>query len=404
MIKKIAYNVLQYLQGIKEKYSEISPDNNSSIDLTCQYLENIFQFNLNSTDNFKELSYYPLTIDELVTAGVEKLNTEPYGTRLEKISTNSKFQVFVDTVAKRGYFEGAEPDSIEYLKRHSKVLAKFQTKMETKNVNQQKEDETSKVNREQLAEEKKTAGNAAIAKKNFEEAIALYSESIALSPNGPNSHIYYSNRAAAYCHLNNYQQAANDCEKSIALNYSYVKAHSRLGLARFFLGQYKESIAAYENAVTLEPSNKSHSDALKQAKQKLDEQQRQSVATQQSNQSTTPGGMPDLSALAGLMGGGAGGAGGGLASLLQNPQMMQMAQQMMQNPQLMQQAMAMMGGGGGNGMPDMSALASMFGGGGGGGSGIGPNNPFNNTSTSTGNGSGGGGGLPSFSGFVDENR
>jgi len=42
------------------------------------------------------------------------------------------------------------------------------------------------------------------------------------------------------------------------------------------------------------------------------------------------GGMPDLSALAGMFGGGAGGGGGGMpdiASLMQNPQLMAMAQQ-----------------------------------------------------------------------------
>jgi hypothetical protein len=47
-----------------------------------------------------------------------------------------------------------------------------------------------------------------------------------------------------------------------------------------------------------------------------------------------PGGMPDLSALAGMMGGAGGGA-GGLAGLMNNPAMQQMAAQMMQNPQMM---------------------------------------------------------------------
>lgn len=44
--------------------------------------------------------------------------------------------------------------------------------------------------------------------------------------------------------------------------------------------------------------------------------------------------MPDLSALAGMLGGGAGGGGGGmpdLASMMQNPQIMAMANQFMQS-------------------------------------------------------------------------
>jgi hypothetical protein len=47
----------------------------------------------------------------------------------------------------------------------------------------------------------------------------------------------------------------------------------------------------------------------------------------------------------------------GLASLMKDPNMMAMAQNMMKNPAMMQQAMSMMGGAGGSGgMPDMSAL------------------------------------------------
>jgi small glutamine-rich tetratricopeptide repeat-containing protein alpha len=381
----LAYSVAQYLQGLKEKGGD-SPQTNS-LEAACHSLESMFGFSLSDPQCFRELSFCPTGLDDLVEAGREQLGAEIYQSRFQKLNSNPKFPVFVETVAKRGYFDGADEGSVEYLKRHAKVAAKFQSKMETTPVVAKEDNSSGKSNREQLAEEKKAAGNAAIAKKNYEEAIALYSEALALSASGPNSHIYYSNRAAAYCHLNNYQQAASDCERSVALNSTYVKAYSRLGLARFFLNQYQESIAAYERAVELEPSNKSHSDALKQAKQKLEEQNKRVAASPAPSPAT--GGMPDLASLAGMMGGA--GGGGGLASMLQNPQMMQMAQQMMQNPQLMQQAMSMLGGSGGagGGMPDMSALASMFGGAAGGG----------------GAGSGGNaGGVPSFSGLVDENN
>lgn len=378
--RAVAFSVAQYLQSLQEKGGDCPQA--SALEAACHALESMFSFSLSDPQSFRELSVYPTGLGDLVEAGREQLGAEVYQDRLQKLNSNPKFPVFVETVAKRGYFEGAEEGSVEYLKRHAKVAVKFQSKMETKPA--AKEEDGSNSNREQLAEEKKAAGNAAIAKKNYEEAVALYSEALALSASGPNSHIYYSNRAAAYCHLNNYQQAASDCERSVALNPTYVKAYSRLGLARFFLNQYPESIAAYERAIELEPSNKSHSDALKQAKQKMEEQNKRVAAPQ--SPSPGAGGMPDLASLAGMMGGA---GGGGLASMLQNPQMMQMAQQMMQNPQLMQQAMSMLGGAGGagGGMPDMSALASMFGGAAGGG------------------GSGGsGGGMPSFSGLADENN
>jgi hypothetical protein len=47
---------------------------------------------------------------------------------------------------------------------------------------------------------------------------------------------------------------------------------------------------------------------------------------------------------------------------MKDPQMMAMAQKMMQNPAALQQAMSMLGGSGG-GMPDLSAMAGLMGGG-----------------------------------------
>ena len=93
--------------------------------------------------------------------------------------------------------------------------------------------------------------------------------------------------------------------------------------------------------------NKSHEDSLRQAQLKVKEEaeKKQTVRSAPASTPRAAGGLPDMSALAGLMGGG----GGGLASLLQNPAMMQMAQQMMQDPSMMAQAQQMMGGGGGGG-------------------------------------------------------
>jgi small glutamine-rich tetratricopeptide repeat-containing protein alpha len=81
-------------------------------------------------------------------------------------------------------------------------------------------------------------------------------------------------------------------------------------------------------------------EAIKQARIKLKESGEKEEGTQDDD-SVQPGagpgsaprgggagGLPDLSALAGMLGGGAGGAGGGgmpdLASLMQNPALMQM--------------------------------------------------------------------------------
>ena len=113
--------------------------------------------------------------------------------------------------------------------------------------------------------------------------------------------------------------------------------------------------------------------ALTQAKRKHEDSM-PPVATRNAQDppaGTGAGGMPDLSALAGLMGGMGGGAGGGagggmpdIASLMRNPQMMEMAQRMMangglermmQNPAMRNMAENFQNGGG---MPDFASLAN----------------------------------------------
>lgn len=231
-------------------------------------------------------------------------------------------------------------------------------------------------------------GNNAISSQDYNAAVRLYTEAIELCPDGPNTHIYYSNRAAAHCYLTSYELAIEDCEQCIALNSSYVKGYIRLGQAYSGMKDFDNAIEAFKKCVELEPKNKSHKDALSQAKQKKLEHRGQQISGDSSAGHGGSSGAFDMDALKGGMPGGAGGLAnmmqnpnvmkaaqdmmgknGGLEGMMKNPQMMKMAQQMMQNPQLMQQAMSMLGGAGGGGaggMPDLSALAGMMGGEGGG--------------------------------------
>ena len=55
-----------------------------------------------------------------------------------------------------------------------------------------------------------TAGNEALSAKNIDKAIECYTNAIAASPSGQNTHIYYSNRAAAYTMKEEYSQAVED--------------------------------------------------------------------------------------------------------------------------------------------------------------------------------------------------
>ena len=123
------------------------------------------------------------------------------------------------------------------------------------------------------ADEYKDSGNAYMKNKKYEEALHEYNLAIEISADGPNSHIYYSNRAAAHCYLGQYAEAAYDCRKSIELNDSYEKAYSRYGLSLFFLGEYELSIDAYRKSLDLAPDNKASLSYLAKAKTRLAEKQ-----------------------------------------------------------------------------------------------------------------------------------
>lgn len=123
------------------------------------------------------------------------------------------------------------------------------------------------------ADEYKDNANAFMKNKKYEEALHQYNMAIDTSPDGPNSHIYFSNRAAAYCYLGQYADAAEDCLKSIELNDSYEKAYARYGLSLFFLGDYQGSINAYRKSLDLAPDNKASLSYLAKAKARLAEQQ-----------------------------------------------------------------------------------------------------------------------------------
>jgi hypothetical protein len=53
--------------------------------------------------------------------------------------------------------------------------------------------------------------------KQFQNALDTYTRAVNIAPAGPRSHVYYSNRSAAYLSLNMNEHSILDCERSIAL-------------------------------------------------------------------------------------------------------------------------------------------------------------------------------------------
>ncbi|KAE9376690.1 hypothetical protein N431DRAFT_435932 [Stipitochalara longipes BDJ] len=215
------------------------------------------------------------------------------------------------------------------------------------------------------AESLKSQGNAAMAQKDYPKAIALYTDALALVPGNP---IFLSNRAAAYSASKDHTSARADAEAAVEADPKYTKAWSRLGLARFALGDAKGSMEAYSKGIEYEGNG--GSEAMKKgfetAKKRVAELEAEGDDDDEDEEMPDrgvpgmgAGGMPDLSALAGMFGGGAGGAGGGgmpdLSSIMSNPMFASMAQNLMSNPDMMNNLMS---------NPRIRDMASQFGGGG----------------------------------------
>ena len=242
------------------------------------------------------------------------------------------------------------------------------------------------------AEAFKSKGNSAMASKDYKLAIDSYSKAISITPLNP---IYLSNRAAAYSASHKHAEAQTDAEMAVAADPKYTKAWSRLGLARFALGDAKGSMEAYGKGIEYEGSG--GSDAMKKgfetAKKKVEgegegagaDEDMDDVGSARGAGASSAGGMPDLSALAGMLGGGRGGGGGpDLSSIMSNPMFASMAQNLMSNPDMMNNIMS---------NPRLRQMAESFGaGGGGGGGGEGRGS----------GGGGGGGGMPDIASLMQD--
>jgi small glutamine-rich tetratricopeptide repeat-containing protein alpha len=222
------------------------------------------------------------------------------------------------------------------------------------------------ANTKEEAEKLKSQGNAAIQKKDYDTAIDYYTQALNLVPLNP---IYLSNRAAAYSGAGRHEDAVNDAEMAVAADPKFAKAWSRLGFAKFALGDAKGSMEAYKAGIDAEGSG--GSDAMRKgyetAKKKAEEEG-EDVDDIAERGAPGAGGMPDLSNLAGMFGNAS--PGGGMPSvseMMQNPMMRQMASNLMSNPDMLSNMMnnprlkdmfggAGGGGGGGGGMPDIGSL------------------------------------------------
>lgn len=194
-------------------------------------------------------------------AGCASLGAKSPAQQLSELQSSEAFCQFVKVVSAKGYFKGVEEGSEGYDERMSKLVAKFKARTEAASGGPAVEEAGSssrsaapaaspapapapaarsaapstgaKAADEKKAEEVKGEGNKLLLAKDYEGAERCYTEALELSPDGPNSHVYLCNRAAALCYVGRNDDAVVDCQEAIDLNPSYAKAYTRLGYAYF---------------------------------------------------------------------------------------------------------------------------------------------------------------------------
>jgi len=117
-------------------------------------------------------------------------------------------------------------------------------------LNATPEDDQSKRN---LVEELKNRARAAVGRKNWPEAEALYSKGLEVLPDA----ILYSNRSLVRLSLDKKDEALADADSAIENDSNYAKGYYRRGQALHKLGRRGEALHAFEAGEAKAPEDKS---------------------------------------------------------------------------------------------------------------------------------------------------
>lgn len=128
-------------------------------------------------------------------------------------------------------------------------------------------EKTQKVKKEEnvsKAETHKNEGNKCFKNQQYSEAVLSYTQ--AIEEDGNNA-IYYSNRAAAYAKLNMKDNGIEDCKTAIKIDPNFVKAFIRLG-DFYYEDDVMNAKKYYEQAIKIEPTNEMAKSKLKSCEKK----------------------------------------------------------------------------------------------------------------------------------------
>jgi len=278
---------------------------------------------------------------------------EAYRVALKYEPDNKSSKSYLEKAAKKlavlGQLDVPEPDAtpsysvVAEWEKSNNLKQRVGNKSNITSSKREKKGKQSKENRIpdlpglsiEAAEQHKTLGNTQMANRDYQSALESYSTAIELSPEGPQSHVYYSNRAAALCYLECYEEAIQDSELAIYLKPTYGKAHARLGLSKYFMNDLVGSIDAYEIALEYDPNNATNKSYLAKARLQLEREQQELASFNVSDESRRLMADPDMMKMAKKM---MQNGNGYLneAELLSDPEMKKFAKKAMNDPAMLE--------------------------------------------------------------------
>ena len=128
--------------------------------------------------------------------------------------------------------------------------------------------------RKDYAGKLKAAGNKSFGSKDYNKAIDLYGKAILCKPDP----VFYSNRAACYNAMSDWEKVVEDTSAAIAMDNEYVKALNRRAIAYEHLEKFKDALLDFTASCILDGfSNESSRVALERILNKVSQQKAQGI-------------------------------------------------------------------------------------------------------------------------------